>query len=278
MQESFFETYIRKPFRLLTRNWTIFILFLVFLLVVNIGDKYVHLDLSLSSRVVFTAVPKLFMTVLGSPLILTIFLAASFMKTYLMVGMGKDMMGIFTGERRGLFQSLKSITLNNFLWFLGAELLIYIVFNAIAVTFYTLCYFMWLKTGWEIAPVVILFAAFAFFYPLFYFSFSFASMVCVFPIGNKKRWNLISYFLPWNALKKTYVFYAARLSLEYLFLFILPFIFIYFFKNTLIAKYCALIGLLLPLLLLRGSAYTFKLRMMRNNAEISALFRHFLNK
>lgn len=272
MQESFFRTYIKKPFGLLVKNWTIFILFLVFLIVTTIGDKYVNLHLTLSSAVVFTAVPELFAKVLSSPLILSIFLGASLLKTYLMVGIGNDMMGIFIGDRKSLFQSLKSVSWNNFLWFLGVELLIYVVFNAIAITFYTFCYYLWVQTGWEILPVVVLFTAFAFFYPLFYFSFSFASMACVFPISGKKRWNLLYYFLSWINLKKTYIFYALRLLVEYLFLFIIPFISIYFFKNALIAKYSALVGLLLPLLLLRGSAYTFKLRMMGEDQDISRLF------
>lgn len=279
MVESFFRTYIRKPFYLLIHNWTIFLLFLVFLLVATISDKYISLDLSLSSSAVFTAVPNLFRVVLGSSLILGIFLVVSLFKTYLMVGIGKDMMGIFTKERKGLVGSLRAITWNNFLWFLGIELLIYVVFNAIAVTFYTICYYMWIQTGWEILPVTILFGAFAFFYPLFYFCFSWASMVCVFPLSNTERWKLIHYFLHWGNLKRTYVFYAVRLSVEYLFLFILPFVFIYFFKNALIAKYLALFGLLLPLLLLRGSAYTFKLRVLKDHPDVRALFaRYFESK
>lgn len=75
------------------------------------------------------------------------------------------------------------------------------------------------------------------------------------------------------------MFYAVRLSVEYLFLFILPFVFIYFFKNALIAKYLALFGLLLPLLLLRGSAYTFKLRVLKDHPDVRALFaRYFESK
>jgi hypothetical protein len=190
--------------------------------------------------------------------------------------MGKDMMNIFTRGRKGLISSLRAISWNNFWWFLKVELLIYIIFNAIAITFYTLCYFIWLKTGFEVLPVAILFAAFAFFYPLFYFSFSFASMVCVFPIGNQNRFNKIHHFLPWEALKRTYIFYGVRLSLEYLFLFVLPFIAVYFFKNIIVAKVFALFGLLLPLLLLRGSAYTFKLKILENDSDVKRLFKqHF---
>ena len=251
-------------------------LLFVFLIVGWLTDRYSDVNLSFSSSAVFTTVPKVLSSIIHSPLILSIVLGASLLKTYLVVGMGKDMMNIFIRGRKGLWQSLREITWGNFLWYLKVELLIYLIFNAIAVTFYTLCYALWLQTGFELLPVLILFGFFAFFYPLFYFSFSFTSMVCVFPISGKERWNKLYAFMPWKTLRTMYLFYAIRLSVEYFFILVLPFIAVSVFHNPLVAKWCVLVGLLVPLLLLRGSAYTFKLRVLKDDPDVKRLFaKHF---
>lgn len=277
MNETFSHRYIVRPFYLLVRNWTIFLLFLIFLLISNIYSKYSNIDLNLSANFIYKKLPSTFFSLFANGTTVVVLFVCFLLMSYLIVGIGKDMLMIFTRTRRNLIDSMKHITLSQVIWFLKLEFYLYFLFGAIALMFYGLTFLIWNVTKSELIPVVILGGGFALLYPFFYIGLSLGSMFSVFPLSSKDKFRKISYFLPIKVLLPTYIFYAGRLFVEYIFIIGLPFISIHFFKNIYMANGFVILGLMLPLLVLRGSAYEFKLGILKKDADIQNIFHKHYN-
>jgi hypothetical protein len=276
MNETFFHRYIIKPFYLLIRNWTIFLLFFIFLIISNVYAKYSNIDLKINATSIYNNLPSSLLSLFANKLTATILFVCFLIMSYLIVGIGKDMLMIFTRQRKNLFHSMRHIALSNVIWFLKLEFYLYLLFGLIALFFYGLTFFVWKSTRMELVPIIILGCAFAFLYPFFYIGLSLGSMFSVLPISSSEKFKKIKYFLPVRTLFATYLFYSARLFIEYVFIIGLPFISIYFFKNLILANAFAILGLVFPLLLLRVSAYEFKLGILKNDADIQTIFhQHF---
>jgi len=276
MNKPFFHKYIIKPFYLLIRNWTIFLLFFIFLVISNIYTKYSNIELKVTSSFIYQKLPLAILSLFSNILTTTVLIVCFLFMSYLIVGIGKDMMMIFTRTRKNLFDSMKQITLNEIIWFLKLEFHLYFLFGMIALLFYGITFLIWNATNSEILPVAILGITFVFLYPFFYIGLSLGSMFSVLPLTTQEKFRKIKYFLPTKTLFATYLFYSGRLFIEYIFIIGLPFISIYFFKNIYMANGFAILGLVVPLLLLRGSAYEFKLGILKKDSDIQNIFeKHF---
>lgn len=276
MKETVYQRYIIKPFFLLIKNWTIFLLFFIFLIISNVYAKYSNIDLKISASSIYNDLFPSLLSLFTNKLTVTILLVCFLIMSYLIVGIGKDMLMIFTRKRKNLFDSMKHITITNVIWFLKLEFYLYLIFGIIALFFYGITFLLWQSTKMELLPIIILAGAFALLYPFFYIGLSLGSMFSVLPINSAEKFKKIKYFLPLKTLFATYLFYSARLFIEYIFIIGLPFISIYFFKNFYFANGFAILGLVFPLLLLRGSAYEFKLGILSKDSDIQKIFHeHF---
>jgi hypothetical protein len=216
---------------------------------------------------------------IGNFYVVAILVLAFLAKTVLLVAIGEDLMLIFTRERKSLIDSLKKITWGNFFWLLKYEAIVYIIFGLIAAIFYALSSYIWQLSSNGLLALVVLFGVFVLLYPLFYISFSLCSTICVLPVTKAKKHTLLFYFFKPKNILPTYLFYLVRLALEYMFVFVLPFAALYFFKNVILANIFILLGLALPLLLLRGSAYEFKLNILRGDMDVQNIFAdHYLSE
>lgn len=276
IDKTLFHKFILNPFFLLIRNWTIFLLFFIFLIISNVYAKYSSIDIKINSIFIYQNLPNSLFSLFKSKLTATILIISFLIMSYLIVGIGQDMFMIFTRRRKNLIHSMKHITLNNILWFLKLEFYLYSIFGFIALIFYVLTFLLWWKTQMDLIPVIILGAIFIFLYPFFYIGLSLGSMLSVLPLSSNEKFSKIKYFLPVKSLITTYLFYSTRLFIEYTFIIGLPFISIYFFRNPYLANMFAILGLVFPLLLLRGSAYEFKLTILNTDAQIQGIFKeHF---
>lgn len=264
--------YLILPARLLIKNWSIFILFFVFLIISNVYSRYSSIEIKINPLSVYeNLLPSIF-SLFKNKVALLVVVSCFLGMSYLIVGIGKDMLMIFTRQRKSLFDSMKKIKLNDFIWFLKLEFYLYLIFGSIGMIFYGLTYLLWKETTFQYLPVIILGIIFALLYPLFYIGLSLGSMFSVLPLKSSEKFNKFRYFLVKKALFRTYFFYSARLVVEYIFIIGLPFISIYFFKSIVFANVFVLIGLAFPLLVLRGSAYEFKLKILSNDEDFKKIF------
>lgn len=172
MNESFFHRYIVKPFRLLIKNWTIFLLFFIFLVISNVYAKYSNIDLKITSSFIYQKLPSAILSLFTNKLTATILFVCFLIMSYLIVGIGKDMLMIFTRTRKNLIDSMKHITIKQVIWFLKLEFYLYLIFGLIALFFYGITFLIWNATNSELIPVAVLGIAFAFLYPFFYIGLS----------------------------------------------------------------------------------------------------------
>jgi len=261
-------TYLLRPFRLIKSNKSILILFLGILVL----DHLSNIDIKLTPKWIYETLPELFLSGVKTPLLIFTFLVIFFAQAFITVLIAQDMFSIYTGNRKGVIQSVSSIEIPNITWFFKYEIGIIVLFSLIAGVFYFPSLFVWQRFQIDLSSVF--FAAFFILYPVFYACISFIVMFAVLPLNNNQRIEKLKSLFTLRRLLKIYSFYFARVSIELFLVIIFPFIIITFLKIRWLASLSVAIGLMIPFAVIRGSSYEFKLSMFSQDPDMQNIFQN----
>lgn len=264
-----FQKYIIHPLRLLFSNGSVFIAFFAVILA-NYFSSSNPIPLSDTGRWAFVILPESLLSLVTRANVLLIALAGILVKAWLTLVVAKEMLHIYQHSRIGLIDSIKRITRVDFLWYLTYQVAIYAAFAAIALAFYLPAYFAYHGGSADLS--IGLLVVFGFFYPAFYICLSTGSMVAVMSIPSSSKISILRFLLTGRRITALYAFYFARITLELGLLFLVPFVAVAIFKQVWLATLSAVVGLLIPFALMRGTAYELKLELLKDWTLIRSMF------
>lgn len=273
--KSFIFRFLIKPSVLIFKNVSIVIIFFIFL-IVNTFKPENGIKPSIDPQWIFLSLPTELLKLINSASTVSLLTCLFLVKSLLVVLVGLDLRMIFSYKRKSIINTIKSLRLEYFLWFLKVELFVTIVFSTVALVCFNICKSIYINFGNGYLGEIILISLFLVLFPIYYFNISICSTLSVFPIASNRKISKLKIFYKKRNFFYTYMFYTTRLGIEYVFILALPVVSIIVFNSRIVANIFVLIGLVVPLLLLRGSAYEFKLSILRQDDDVKEIFKdHF---
>lgn len=273
--QHLYRQFIVLPAKLVLANSSILVIFVVVLFLNKLTPSTLKVNPT-SPKWIFETMPSEALSLVLSPWFVLVVGSLYIVKSFLIIVIGSDLMAIFTRKRKSLWQSVLSIKMNQVVWFFKFEILLHLVFLAIGLVFYSIALLLYSKLSLGYIALAFLVGSFALLYPAFYFGLSIASTLSVLPLTDKEKYQKLKVFLVGKNSFYTYLFYAGRLAVEYSFLIILPALALYLTQSKALAGVLVIIGLVLPLFILRSSSYQFKLKILSQDADIKRIFeKHF---
>jgi|SRR6185437_750517 len=269
--QKLFIRFIKFPFQLMLKNVSIVILVCIYLILNKMLNSNKFGKIYLTANWVYSYGLKYLSNFFTHSILIFIVVLFLF-ATFVSVAISQDMFLIFQGRRRGLLQSLSEIRIPNLIWFLKVEIVIWLFFTGVAAFFFLLTFLLW---KYFIAGQFALYSLLFFFIvlcPFFYLYLALGAMFSVFPLTSSQKIKKMLSFLSKKVIWKIYSFYFIRLTIENLFALILPVLFLQIFQSYYLAAISSIIGMLLPFILLRGSAYEFKIYLLRRDTDIREIF------
>lgn len=214
--------------------------------------------------------PALIDKLLGSHYLIAALIGVFLVKTLVVVAIATDLMLIYQRKRGSIKATICNIRIQSIMWFLLAQIAVYMFFGAIACVSYQLT--VAVREATSADPYIALLSLFAVLYPFYYMCLSVASLVAVFPRASVQKVEDAMYLLRYPRVWKLYLFYILRLGLEGVLVIVVPLVALTTLKSPTIAAISIAAGLLVPFALIRGASYELKLLLFENYQPVRRIF------
>lgn len=275
--KEFYLLFISRPIKLLISNGSIFIYTAFFIWLDKYFDIYKNLPKGNSwDSWIYTQLPNSIINTFLSWKTLLVLVLIYLFKSFIITFYAFDLLKLFSQTRKNVFVSLYEIKIIYVIRFVVLETIIYVIFGIIAMIIYIIFRYIWLNYQFSTYFFLIIF--FVLLYPLFYMSVSIAGFLSVLPLKIKTALKKIELFLSKNAFTKLYLFYGARGVLELSIFAFIPYIILSNINNVILSSVLIAMGLSIPNVVFKGSSFSFKLHLLKEDENIKEIFsKHYTN-
>lgn len=271
--------YIVRPFQLIIKNRSVILLVMVVLILDNINNILTEsLGLSfnpnniLNGVWVFEYLPTSLLDIFGQSWFILGTVVLTIAQTLITVLTMVDLKLTYQYKKHDLRRVLGETKFSYFSWYFAWLVGSYTAYLALIIGVYFLSSLIWFSTRTNTIVVALAFVAFIF--PFFYSLLSIGAKISVTSSHNK--FVLMKHILIFEKLKKIYLFYVTRLSIEIITLIIVPIISLHILKSSWLAIPIGIVILVIPLSVFRASTFEFFLYLFKDDKSINLQFyKHF---
>jgi len=273
----YLQTLVIYPIKLLISNSSIFIYTAIFILLDRYFDFYNEITKPSLSSWDYWLYKKLFDVILSKVnlKILLIAILIYLLKSFVITFCAFDLLKMFSYARKNIFESFFSFRLKYVIRFFILETNIYLLFGIIASIFYFAFKYLWIN--FNISTYLFLLIFFVLIYPFFYMSMSIAGFLSVLPLDTINILKKTKRLLKISTALNLYLFYGMRSLIEISTLTLVPYLVLTNFHNIILSGSLIAISLSIPNVILKGSSFSYKIHLFRDDKNIGIIFaKHFL--
>lgn len=240
----------------------------------KIGDNLIPIKFSFDTLFVYEILPSIIKEVIKAKFTFLCF----FVLTVYLIGAS---FVVFTSSKFAInFSKQESFSILHLLkstfWFFAIQITTFILFLLFYFGFYYVSFQIYSHTQKDLFPLVMIVILLT--YPIYYAFVSFLSLLSYMHVSNLEKILILKEMNNKSNFVKVYLFYAARIWIEFAFVLFIPLLVHQFQFPKIISAVSVCFGLSFPYAFIRGSSFVFKLEILKNNSTINTFFRNYYSQ